>query len=159
LASLPESWDTFVTALGAGEHALSINSAVDLLFKEADRRSTRRASAMAAQSALAAQASQALSKPFNSRANWAREQAATGIPVTVSSRPYLLPLSVGSPTSPHTPQTDHGTTSYDTRQPLFPRHRHITLLWLLSLLLSALGLTISHAVHPHGYYASSQGIT
>jgi hypothetical protein len=45
--------------------------------------------------------------------------------VTVSSRPYLFPLSVGSPTSPHTPQTDHGTTSYDTRQPLFPHHRHI----------------------------------
>jgi hypothetical protein len=79
--------------------------------------------------------------------------------VTVSSRPYLFPLSVGSPTSPHTPQTDHGTTSYDTRQPLFPRHRHITLLWLPSLLLSALGPTSSHVVHPHGYYASSQGIT
>jgi hypothetical protein len=79
--------------------------------------------------------------------------------VTVSSRPYLFPLSVGSPTSPHPPQTDHGTTSYDTRQPLFPRHCHITLLWFPSLLRSALGLTSSHVVHPHGYYASSQGIT
>jgi hypothetical protein len=79
--------------------------------------------------------------------------------VTVSSRPYRFPLSVGSPTSPHTPQTDHGTTSYDTRPPVFPRHRHITLLLLPSLLLSALGLTSSHVVHPHGYYSSSQGIT
>jgi hypothetical protein len=80
LALLPESWDTFVTALEAREHALSIDVAVDLLFEEADCRSTRKASTMAAQSALAAQASQALSKPFKGRGNWAREQAAKRIP-------------------------------------------------------------------------------
>jgi hypothetical protein len=80
LALLPESWDTFVTALEAREHALSIDVAVDLLFEEADHCLTCKVSAMAAQSALAAQASQALSKPFKSRGNWAREQAAKGIP-------------------------------------------------------------------------------
>jgi hypothetical protein len=87
LALLPESWDTFVTALEAREHALSIDVAVDLLFEEADRCSTCKASAMAAQSALAAQASQASSKPFKSRGNWAREQAAKGIP---PSRPCSI---------------------------------------------------------------------
>jgi hypothetical protein len=80
LALLPEFWDTFVTALEAREHALSIDVAVDLLFEEADCRLICRASDMAAQSALAAQASQALSKPFKSRGNWAREQTAKGIP-------------------------------------------------------------------------------
>jgi hypothetical protein len=80
LAMLPESWDTFDTAPEAREQALSIDVAVDFLFEEVDCRSTCKASAMAAQSALAAQASQVSSKPFESHGNWAREQAAKGIP-------------------------------------------------------------------------------
>jgi 16S rRNA C1402 (ribose-2'-O) methylase RsmI len=80
---LPESWNTFVTALEARENALGFESASDLILEESDRRSNRLASAHAAQTALAAQASaqaaQAVPKPFRSRGNWARDQAAKGI--------------------------------------------------------------------------------
>jgi hypothetical protein len=83
LASLPESWSTFVTALEARENALGFESVSDLILEESDHRSNRLASAHAAQTALAAQASaqasQAAPKPFRSRGNWARDQAAKGI--------------------------------------------------------------------------------
>jgi hypothetical protein len=88
LASLPESWNTFVIALEARENALGFEGASDLILEESDCRSNHQATAHAAQTALAAQApaqaAQAAPKPFRSRGNWARDQAAKG---TAPSRP------------------------------------------------------------------------
>jgi hypothetical protein len=86
LALLPESWNTFFIALEARENALGFEGASDLILEESDCRSNRLATAHAAQTALAAQvlaqAAQTAPKPFRSRGNWARDQAAKGIAPT-----------------------------------------------------------------------------
>jgi hypothetical protein len=67
LASLPESWNTFVIALEARENALGFEGASDLILEESDRRSNRQATAHAAQTALAAQATVQESRKLGQR--------------------------------------------------------------------------------------------
>jgi hypothetical protein len=80
--------------------------------------------------------------------------ARRAVSVTVSSRPYILPLFVGPPTiGPPTFGSPTSLYSHATATSQF--------LWLPSLPSSlpfALGHNHSHVVKPYGHYASSQGI-